>query len=94
MKKKNKKKNNNNKKSHIVSLEYAGLNQTNYSVQTFECSCLLLQRIVHDQMEEKLSNKLPAPILKDFRLENIDCTNYQLIFMTAEEILSKTFFSC
>ena len=57
MKKKTKKKNNNNKKSHIVSPEYAGLNQTNYSVQTFECSCLLLQRIVYDQMEEKLSNK-------------------------------------
>ena len=55
--KKKTKKNNNNKNSHIVSPEYAGLNQTNYSVQTFECSCLLLQRIVHDQMEEKLSNK-------------------------------------
>ena len=58
MKKKNQKNNNNNNKnSHIVSPEYAGLNQTNYSVQTFECSCLLLQRIVYDQMEEKLSNK-------------------------------------
>ena len=93
MKKKNKKNNNNNKNSHIVSPEYAGLNQTNYSVQTFECSCLLLQRIVYDQMEEKLSNKLPAPILKDFRLENIDYTKYQLIVVTADEILSKTFFS-
>ena len=67
--------------------------QTNHGVQTIECSCLLLQSIVYDQMEEKLSNKLPAPILKDFRLENIDCTKYQLIFVTAEEILSKTFFS-
>ena len=56
-KKKKQKNNNNNKKSHIVSLEYAGLNQTNYSMQTIECSCLLLQRIVYDQMEEKLSNK-------------------------------------
>ena len=44
----------NEKNSHTVSPEYAGLNQTNYSVQTFECSCLLLQRIVYDQMEEKL----------------------------------------
>ena len=44
-------------------------------------------------MEEKLSNKLPAPILKDFRLENIDCTKYQLIVVIADEILSKTFFS-
>ena len=43
-------------------------------------------------MEEKLSNKLPAAILKDFRLENIDCTKYQLIVVTADEILSKTFF--
>ena len=49
--------NNNNKNSHIVSPEYAGLNQTSYGVQTFECSCLLLQSIVYDQMEEKLSNK-------------------------------------
>ena len=55
--KKTKNNSNNNKNSHIVSPEYAGLNQTNYSVQTFECSCLLLQRIVYDQMEEKLSNK-------------------------------------
>ena len=36
-------------------------------------------------------NNQPAAILKDFRLENIDCTEYQLIFLTAEEILSKTF---
>ena len=33
-------------------------------------------------------NNQPAAILKDFRLENIDCTEYQLIFVTAEEILS------
>ena len=31
--------------------------QKNYGVQTIECSCLLLQSIVYDQMEEKLSNK-------------------------------------
>ena len=30
-------------------------------------------------------------LLKDFRLKNIDCTKYQLIFVTAEEISSKTF---
>ena len=40
--KKNNNKNNNNK---------------NYGVQTIECSCFLLQSIVYDQMEEKLSNK-------------------------------------
>ena len=28
-----------------------------------------------------------------FRLENIDCTKYQLIVVIADEILSKTFFS-
>ena len=28
-----------------------------------------------------------------FRLENIDYTKYQLIFVIADEILSKTFFS-
>ena len=52
MRKKKKKKN-----SHTVSPEYAGLHQTNYGLQTTECSCLLLQIIVYDQMEEKLSKK-------------------------------------
>ena len=30
---------------------------------------------------------------QNFRLENIDCTKYQLIVVIADEILSKTFFS-
>ena len=39
--------------------------------------------------KEKLSNRLKAAILKDFRSENIDCGKYQLIFVSAEEVLSK-----
>ena len=76
---------------HTVSPEYAGSHQTNYGVQTTECIYLSLQSIVYDQMEEKLSNYIYQAILKDFRLKNIDCTKYQLIFVTAEEISSKTF---
>ena len=76
---------------HTVSPEYAGLHQTNYGVQTTKCICLSLQSIVYDQIEEKLSNYIYQAILKDFRLKNIDCTKYQLIFVTAEEISSKTF---
>ena len=45
------------KNSHTVSPEYAGLQQTKYGGLTFECSCLLLQSIVYDQMEKKLSNR-------------------------------------
>ena len=39
--------------------------------------------------KEKLSNRLKAAILKDFRSENIECSKYQLIFVSAEEVLSK-----
>ena len=56
-KKQQKNKKQKQKNSHTVSPEYAGLHQTNYGVQTTECSCLLLQSIVYDQMEEKLSKK-------------------------------------
>ena len=44
-------------------------------------------------MEEKenLLNRLMAAILKDSRLKNIECRKYQLIFVTAEEVLSKPF---
>ena len=54
---------------------------------------MLLPSIVDDQMEEKLSQRLTAAILKDFRSENIECSKYQLIFMTAEEVSSKLFLS-
>ena len=40
--------------------------------------------------KEKLSNRLKAAILKDFRSENIECSKYQLIFVSAKEVLSKT----
>ena len=41
--------------------------------------------------EEKLSNRLTAAILKDLRLEIEQCSKYQLIFVTAKEVLSKPF---
>ena len=41
-----------------------------------------------------LSNRLTAAILKDFRLENMECSKYQLIFVTAEEVLSKPILFC
>ena len=37
--------------------------------------------------------KKPKKKQEHFRLENIDCTKYQLIVVIADEILSKTFFS-
>ena len=39
--------------------------------------------------KEKLSNRLKAAILKDFRSEYIECSKYQLILVSAEEVLSK-----
>ena len=45
-------------------------------------------------MEEKSSNRLTAAILKDYRLKNIECDKYQLIFVTADlGFLSKPFLS-
>ena len=41
--------------------------------------------------KEKLSNRLTAAILKDLRLEIEQCSKYQLIFVTAKEVLSKPF---
>ena len=52
---------------------------------------MLLPSIVYDQMEEKLSNRLMAAILKDFRSENLKCSKNQLIFVTAEEVVSMPF---
>ena len=45
-------------------------------------------------MKEKLSNRLAAAILRDFRLENIEWSKCQVIFVTEEEIFSKPFLSC
>ena len=39
----------------------------------------------------KFSSRLTAVILKDFRLEVIEHSKYYLIFVTAEEVLSKPF---
>ena len=44
--------------------------------------------------KEKSSNRLTAAILKDFRLENMECCKYQLIFVTAKEVLSKPILFC
>ena len=41
--------------------------------------------------KEKLSNRLTVAILKDLHLEIEQCSKYQLIFVTAEEVLSKPF---
>ena len=41
--------------------------------------------------KEKLSNRLTAAILKDLRLEIEQCSKYQLIFVTANEVLSRPF---
>ena len=39
----------------------------------------------------KVEIRLTVDVIKDFRLENIECSKYQLIFVTAEEVLSKPF---
>ena len=39
--------------------------------------------------KEKLSSRLTAAIFKDLRLEIKELRKYQLIFVTAEEVLSK-----
>ena len=39
---------------------------------------------IYDQMEEELSNRLRQPDTQ----ENIECSKYQLIFVTAEEVLT------
>ena len=52
---------------------------------------MFLQNIFYDQMEEKLSNRLTAALLKDCSLENIECSKYQLIFVTAEWVFSRSF---
>ena len=39
----------------------------------------------------KVEIRLTVAVLKDFRLENIECSKYQLTILTAEEVLSKPF---
>ena len=43
--------------------------------------------IVYDQMEEKLSYRLMTALFNYFCLENIECSKYELIFVTTEEVL-------
>ena len=47
-----------------------------YCGQTFECSYLLLQLsfTIKWKKKEKLSNRLTAAILKDFRFKNMECS--------------------
>ena len=47
----------------------------------------------YDQMEEKSADRLTVTILEDCRLENIECSKYQLIFVAVERVLSKPFLS-
>ena len=43
--------------------------------------------------KKKPSNKLTASILKDCRLENMECNKHQLTFVTTEKVSSKPFCS-
>ena len=52
----------------------------------------VLQSIVSFGIK-KPSNKLTASILKDCRLENIECNKHQLTFVTTEKVSSKPFCS-
>ena len=61
--------------------------QVNLRVQFF--CCLKVSFTIKWKKKEKLSNRLTAAILKEFRLENMEYSKYQLIFVTAEEVLSK-----
>ena len=59
--------------------------RVNLRVQLF----VALKNPIKWKEKEELSNRLKAAILKDFRSENIVCSKYQLIFMSAEEVLSQ-----
>lgn len=52
-----------------------------------------LQSIVYDQLAEASSMGLTAASLTDCRLEDVEAGKYQLIFASAEEVLSKPFLS-
>ena len=66
--------------------------RVNLRVQFFVASKYRLRP--NGRKNEKSSNRLTAAILKDFRLENMECCKYQLIFVTAEEVLSKPILFC
>ena len=38
---------------------------------------------------KKIPNRLTADVFKDFRLENIECSKYQLVCWTAQKVLWK-----
>ena len=59
--------------------------RVNLRVQLF----VALKNPIKWKEKEELSNRLKAAILKDFRSENIVYSKYQLIFVSAEEVLSK-----
>ena len=61
-------------------------------MQFFVASKYLLRP--NGRKKEKLLNRLTVAILKDFRLENMECSKYQLIFVTAEEVSSKPILFC
>ena len=52
-----------------------------------------LKSIVRDQIAEASSMGLTAVSLADNRLEDIENAKYQLVFASAEEVLSKSFLS-
>ena len=52
-----------------------------------------LKSIVQDQIAEASSMGLTAVSLADNRLEDIENAKYQLVFASAEEVLSKSFLS-
>ena len=56
--------------------------------------CFKVSFTTKGKKKEKSSNRLTAAILKDFRLENMECCKYQLIFVTAKEVLSKPILFC
>ena len=66
--------------------------RVNLRVQFFVASKYRLRP--NGRKKEKSSNRLTAAILKDFRSENMECSKYQLIFVTAEEVLSKPILFC
>ena len=71
------------KTSHTVSPECADLHQTTelWWVNTFECSCLLLQFTIKWKRNCHID-------YGSYTQENIECSKYQLIFVTAEEVLT------
>ena len=52
-----------------------------------------LKSILQDQIAEAYSMGLTAVSLANNRLEDIENAKYQLVFASAEEILSKSFLS-